>query len=148
MAKGSVFLPRDLLEKAMIGALSIITLDDGTVLRGVREVAPDAQLVLDQITQTPWSLLVRLPDGWYGLDPGDVDQVVGMTATGEIAWIDQSGGGGGASPDFQPPLASAFSTMINSPTLNDSPLGLGIAKSNGSDMLAAAFAPSRLAIGQ
>ncbi len=145
LAKGTAFLPRDLLERAMVGMLSIIYLEDGTVLMGVRHVAPDAQLILDQLSTTPGSVIIRTDELWTAIDPGEPTQVLGIVSPGVVGWIDQSGGGGGAPPDLPawgPPFAADFGVAsVGSLTMTDvADRGLQLVGPAGGTSVSANFA--------
>lgn len=97
-SQGTPFLPRDILMKAAYGTLVEANFKDGRTLRSAREVATNAQILLDQITTTPGAMLLRTADEWVGLDPGDASYV--LTSNGPQAlpkWLPASGGGGGGS---------------------------------------------------
>lgn len=93
MITGTLYVPRDMLIRAMFGLVSEIVLEDGTLIMGVRVNVPEANLTLDQITVTPWALLVRTPQdfGWRGLLPGTPGQVLGVKGDGSVDYIDPSG---------------------------------------------------------
>lgn len=90
---GSMYVPRDLLIRSMFGLLSEITLEDGTIIRGIREVAPDVQLVLDQLTTTAYAMVIRIPGplGWRGIDPGTPGQVLTVAGDGSVDYADPAG---------------------------------------------------------
>lgn len=67
IAQGSDQVWRDILQMAMMGTLITITGGDGAVSIPERKLDPNAQLILDQVTDEPGSILVRLTDGWFGL---------------------------------------------------------------------------------
>lgn len=90
---GTMYVPRDLLTRAIFGKLSTIIEPDGTEVYGVRMNVPEANLTLDQITVTPYALLVRTDQqfGWRGLVPGSVGQVLGIKPDGTPDYIDPAG---------------------------------------------------------
>ena len=57
----------------------------------------DLSFLLDIFTETPGGLLVRRPEGWRGLEPGEPGQVLYSDPNGLPQWGDASGGGGGLS---------------------------------------------------
>lgn len=93
MITGTLYVPRDMMIRAIFGLVSQITLEDGTVIEGVRVNVPEANLTLDQITVTPWSLLVRIEGefAWRGLNVGTPGQVLGVKPDGTPDYIDPSG---------------------------------------------------------
>lgn len=117
-------LPRDFLTAGAYGTLNSYTLEDGTELIGYRTVTINAQLVLDQVTDTAGALLWRSPAGWVEIEPGSQGQLLTIDA-GEPAFR-----------TVVPPLSSAlvmyppmgfingFNDTINANTLTGSPVAL------------------------
>ncbi len=77
-AKGSDQVPRDILMMAAYGLLYEITFTDGTPVEYYRMVAPNAQLILDQVTDTHGALMYRSPLGWIEIPPSDNGDVLAM----------------------------------------------------------------------
>ena len=94
VSKDSDQVPRDLLMMAAYGTLYDLTFLDGTPIEKYRMVAPNAQLILDQVTDTPGALMYRSPLGWVEIPPGNNSDVLRMNA-GVPGWDDGGGGGGG-----------------------------------------------------
>lgn len=94
MSAGTDNVPRDLLMMVSYGTLfDIEPLGDITFER-YRDVAPNAQYILDQVTDTPGSILYRAAIGWIGLPPGNNSFVLTMS-NGVPLWLPASGGGSG-----------------------------------------------------
>jgi len=86
IAKGSDQVPRDLLMMAAYGLLYEITFNDGTPVTYVRMVAANAQLTLDQVTDTPGALMYRSPFGWVEILPGNNGDVL-AELNGVPTWL-------------------------------------------------------------
>jgi len=108
--ENTLYLPRDVMEMAAYGTIMEARMADGRILRGIRLVATDIQALLDTITQTPGTMLVRTGVGWVALPPGATDQVL-------------FGNGAGNAPSFKtlasvpaalPPTVSK--TIYSAPT--------------------------------
>lgn len=83
IARGSYFLYRDVLERALTGRL--IAFDPVSVAT--------PQEILDSITDEIGAILIRTSDGWAGLSPGDAGTVLSVDAlTGLPIWADSAGG--------------------------------------------------------
>lgn len=78
LAKGTDLVPRDMLMRASYGTLYTIIRPDGTEIPSYRMVAPNAQLILDQVTDTIGAMLYRAPIGWVEVAPGNNGQVLAM----------------------------------------------------------------------
>jgi hypothetical protein len=125
--KGTTWMPRDLLMKAAMGTAYVIRLEDGTELQPQRSMTSNPLYWLDLISDVPGSIVYRADIGWIGLDPPGFSPALLQYDGGfQLSWVPVPSSGGGGSPDFKPPLASDFPTILNSATLTDSALGLGI----------------------
>lgn len=76
LAKGTDLVPRDYLMRASYGTYYRIFKEDGTEAEYYRMVAPNAQLILDQVTDTVGAMLYRAPIGWIQVPPGNNGQVL------------------------------------------------------------------------
>lgn len=93
VSKGTIFLPRDLLLKMATGKMWRVVLKDGTELWNVWDMADQIQVMLDVLSETPGSIVYRAADGWVGLLPGKLNQVLTSDPdTGAVFWGDGSGG--------------------------------------------------------
>lgn len=118
LSKDSDNVPRDLLMMVSYGTFYEIVLPDGTRPTSYRMVAPNAQLILDQVTDEPGSLLWRAPIGWVQIAPGN---------NGDVLTINQT------IPNWAPngiAPGTVFSTPANQPNFRNSnfylgPLGAG-----------------------
>lgn len=106
LSQNTLYLPRDLIAKAMYGTLVQVTLADGTRMWGVRQLTTQVQALLDQISQNPGDMLLRTGDGWVALVPGaNAGDVLTNQGPGLIPkWQPSSGGGGGTSALVAPPI--------------------------------------------
>ena len=77
-AKGADQVPRDILMMAAYGMLYELTFLDGTPIEYYRMVAPNAQLILDQVTDTPGAMMYRSPLGWIEIPPGNDADVMAI----------------------------------------------------------------------
>jgi hypothetical protein len=94
--KASGYLIRDVIESACYGMVVTAYCKDGTVIRGRRMANADIQALLDTISSTVGSILVRGSSGWTGLDAGDITYVLTSFGAGVApGWAPASGGGGG-----------------------------------------------------
>lgn len=93
LAKNSQYVWRDILIKAMYGNLYEFRNLDGTIWTRVRDVAPNAQLILDLVTTTPGSIIYRDIDGWHGLGPTTNGYVLSFL-NGQPLWIPSAIAGG------------------------------------------------------
>lgn len=139
LTKGSTWTYRDLMVRACMGLAYTITLEDGTVLQPARSMTSNPLYWLDLISDVPGSIVYRSDIGWVGLDPPNFSPALLQYSGGlNFEWVVPPTSGGGGSPDFSPPLASYFPTLLNSPTLTDSALGLGITGAANAQTLRAA----------
>lgn len=83
-AKGTLYLPRDILAKLIYGTLMRFEMIDGTYKIGVRMVANDIQKMLDGISQDVGAVLVRTKDGWAAIEPGTANQVLAIDAASNL----------------------------------------------------------------
>lgn len=86
LAKGTTYVPRDLLMKAMLGTLYELHLPDGTIIRSWRVTTPNVQDVLEQLTSTPGALIVRGVTFWEFIDPAPNENDVLTWIAGMPAW--------------------------------------------------------------
>lgn len=86
LAIGSDNVSRDLLMMASYGTLYDVYKPDGTLATSYRMVAPNAQLILEQITSVPGSIIFRSPDWWLGLPPANENYVLTMRG-GMPIWL-------------------------------------------------------------
>lgn len=104
MAKGTLQVPRDILQMAMYGYYYVFILPDGREMIPAREMTNNPQYILDLVTEEIGSLLVRTQIGWVGLPPGPDGWALTMQG-GEPSWAPASGSGGGVpvwlGPDSQ-----------------------------------------------
>lgn len=84
--KGTKFRPEDLLISAALGKLFEIVDPTGTIKGSVLDMASNPQATLDLITNLPGSILLRAPQGWIGVPPGNGGQVLTFGTTGELFW--------------------------------------------------------------
>lgn len=85
--KGTPLLPRDILMQQMFGRFCAVKLPDG---RRIYPMAArqDISESLDILSQVPGTILVRGPEFWYGLEPGDPGDVLSIdSGTGLPAYI-------------------------------------------------------------
>jgi len=100
--KGTAWTWKDYVISNMYGRWSEITLPDGTVMKGWRQLSVEAQALLDSIIDQVGSILVRTPSGWAGLDPGPLNDVLTSGGpSGLPSWqTPQTGGGAGVASPF------------------------------------------------
>lgn len=125
LAKGSDQVPRDLIMMATYGLYYRIGPIEGIQPTIYRMVAANAQLTLDQVTDTVGAMLVRTAVGWVEVLPGNDGQYLGHAA-GIPIWQNVSLASGGAANIAAPLLAHAdvyitpgvvaASTFTNVPT--------------------------------
>lgn len=75
-SKGTTLLPRDIYEKQCYGLLIRAYVQGGGVIYGAREVNEQIQTLLDAISSTPGSILVRNAAQWVALDAGPQNDVL------------------------------------------------------------------------
>lgn len=140
VTKDTTEVPRDWLMRCAMGTGIRITLEDGTELVPARMVTNNPLYWLDLITDLPGSVLYRANIGWIGLLPGETGQVLTFIDHDHIVWADPAGSGGG-SPDYDPPNASQFTTLVNAIALTQAQLGLGMTGPADAGKLYAALKP-------
>lgn len=97
LSQGTMKLPRDLLTMAAFGTLIQVTLKDGTTYYSARLVTKQVQVMLDQVTNIPGSIMFRTAEEWVGLAAGPSGDVLTSQGPGNApAYLPASGGGGGA----------------------------------------------------
>ncbi len=95
MAVNTPYLGRDLLMKAARGTLVIFQFQDGSVLMGTQYAATLLEALLNTISETPGTMIVKTVDGWSGLLPGDDGKVLTIdSVSGLPIWETPAGGGG------------------------------------------------------
>lgn len=85
LTRGSNWTWRDMTISMMTGSLFDFVLPDGTTLVSTFVTQPNGQFILDGISQDLGALLVRFDQGWFGLLPGNLNQVLTITDLGP-AW--------------------------------------------------------------
>lgn len=90
---------KDLTISMMDGGPFILEMPDGSLIETYRMTNPNPQLILDGISSELGAIPVRFDQGWFGLSPGDVNQVLTMTDVGP-AWAQslQVGATGASGP--------------------------------------------------
>lgn len=97
LATGTVFTWKDLAISGFFGTAIEFVDPDGVLWQGRRILAADIQTLLDSISSTAGSVLVRTTNGWAALYPGTTQQVLTISPdTGLPDWRAAAGGGGGA----------------------------------------------------
>jgi hypothetical protein len=91
MVKGTTLVPRDWLMMCAVGKAYILQLEDGTEWPSRTSMSINPQLVLDEISSTPGSILYRESYGWVGGDPGNPGYVLTME-NGMPTWKEPAGG--------------------------------------------------------
>lgn len=110
LTEGTYYLPRDAIIRSMFGSLVEFVGPDGTIWRSRRELASETQNMLNSITTTPGSMLVRGVGGWYGLLPGNTDEVLTSPGGGnDPAWRPVSAPPTGGQPFLSPPELAGVS---------------------------------------
>jgi hypothetical protein len=117
LAKGTHQVPRDLAMMAAYGKLYELTFADGTVPVYYRMVAANAQLTLDQVTDTPGAMLYRSPAGWLEIPPGNNGDVLWMF--GQVPqWLQAPADGSDANvPPFMALNNIGSNTSVNNNTI-------------------------------
>lgn len=91
MVKDTTYLPRDYLMMCAYGTYYDLQFEDGTIWPKYRQVTVNAQLTLDQVTETHGALMYRAPIGWLGLNIGSTGQVL-TVVDGAPEWRPPEGG--------------------------------------------------------
>lgn len=99
MAKGTDNVPRDFLTAAAMGTLFDIQFADGSTFEPERFMIANAQLTLDQITDTPGAMIYRSPVGWVLVAPGNETDVLQFLA-GAPSWQPFEAAGGAVASVF------------------------------------------------
>jgi hypothetical protein len=86
MTRDTQQVPRDFLMWCIQGRAYEIVNPDGTVWNVRADMTTNPQYVLDDITDTVGSILIRTDVGWIGLDPGNAFDVL-TCENGIPAWI-------------------------------------------------------------
>jgi hypothetical protein len=113
-APGTDFLPRDLLMLATFGKIVSANLANGTKVIGVRILADQVQQLLNRISMTPGTLIMRNATDWVALLPGNSGDVLTSTGSGSLPIWSQGGGGSGGGAWMAPmsaPQAANFTTV-------------------------------------
>ena len=84
VAKGSGFTWKDQLLAQFCGTDAECMTKDGILWKGRRVLAKEVQPLLDSISSTPGSILVRTDAGWAALYPGIAGEVLTMNGTSFI----------------------------------------------------------------
>lgn len=95
--EGTDMVPRDILTMMALGTFYIFEDDSPDPLHSARAMNPNAQWILDGITDQPGSIIYRTELGWVHLPPANAGYVLTM-ANGEPFWAPATGGGGVANP--------------------------------------------------
>lgn len=101
MAKGTAYLPRDILMMASFGTFYAIEEEGVGFWTPARYMTNNPQYILDLVTEEVGSLLYRAEVGWIGIPPGLPGQVLVQTDAGP-QWVSQAGGGGSGGPQDAP----------------------------------------------
>lgn len=78
MTKDTQQVPRDFLMWCIQGRAYELVNPDGTVWKVRADMTTNPQYVLDDVTDTVGSILIRTDIGWIGLDPGNNDYILKM----------------------------------------------------------------------
>src|SRR5574337_1272866 len=136
-ARGTAFLPRDLMMMACYGLLVTAVTKDGRVIQGARMVTKSIAAQLDSITATPGAMLYRSSVGWVEIVPATDGKV--LTFDGPLnapVWADATGSGAGGWGLWNKTLTavpSSISTGLTtwyhqqtSPTADDAQNGIAL----------------------
>lgn len=93
---GSDWTWRDFLMRCAMGVGYDLIDPDGSHWEASRVVNPNAQLVLDLITDIPGSMLFRSPIGWIAISPGSAGQLLTYEDDEHIEWRPPPSAGLGA----------------------------------------------------
>lgn len=96
LAGQSYWTWRDVNMSCLYGKVITFTINGTTQLTyySRRILMSEIQQYLDSITNAQGAILVRGPQGWQGLIPGAVGDVLAMQADGLPDWVEGGGGGG------------------------------------------------------
>lgn len=116
LAKGTNFVPRDILMMTQMGTFYEIVDETGKVWRGWRFVVDNVQDVLEQLTNLPGALIMRGVDFWEYIEVGNNGDVLTIV-DGVPAYAPATGGGGGGTTiteyggqDILPAITQSFSS--------------------------------------
>jgi hypothetical protein len=115
LVKGTQYVWRDILMSAMYGNYYIIFDEHGNQMDQFRMVAPNPQLVLDLVGDTPGSMLYRSDEGWVLLLPPSMNSMLYWEA-GAPVWGPSPEEAGGRSVIIGNPnvaSTSAFTQATN-----------------------------------
>lgn len=120
-AKATPYFKRDILMKMVMGTLIPEMKFANKTYVSARIANMNIQQGLDTISQTTGAMVVRIPDGWVALVPGDDGDILTFDAlSGLPQWQPNTGGGGGGRRVISFPGASfstndtgAFATLAN-----------------------------------
>lgn len=129
LVKGSDNVPRDILMMASYGTFYTFNMPDGITPVSYRMVAPNAQLILDQVTDVPNSMLWRSPIGWVALPVGNDGDFLSYTESGPI-WTAAPTPGGNAN------AASPTSPYLSDPNRYASVITFGTGAVSGQAFVA------------
>jgi hypothetical protein len=125
-AKATPYFKRDILMKMVMGTLIPEMKFANKTYVSARIANMNIQQGLDTISQTTGAMVVRTPDGWVALVPGDDGDILTFDSlSGLPQWQPNTGGGGGGGyPAGTPPTvvqvahatSSTAATFINPPT--------------------------------
>lgn len=94
LVKGTQYVWRDILMSAMYGNYYIVFGPDGQQWDQFRMVAPNPQLVLDLVNDTPGAMLYRSDEGWVALMPPSMNSML-YFQDGAPVWGDPPSAGSG-----------------------------------------------------
>lgn len=121
LAGSSGYTWKDMLLSSFFGTAIEFTTSDGVLWQGRRILAAEIQPLLDSISSTPGSILVRTANGWAALYIGDPNKVLTVDPSNNLPnWLPAAGGGGGlpaiatATAFIPPPLNMHTAVTFNS----------------------------------
>lgn len=100
MARGTQYVPRDILMMAAYGRYYTISDMEGNEYMPARDARPDINYMLDSITSAYGSMIFRDNGGWNDIPIGSNGQVLTLKAN-LPTWEDPQGGSSSASPSLQ-----------------------------------------------
>lgn len=89
MVKGTTYVPRDFLMMCVFANAYVIKNPDGTEWTRYRDMTNNPQYMLEQLTSTPGSIIVRGDEFWTYLPPSSNGDVLTMV-DGMPEWVDPS----------------------------------------------------------
>lgn len=114
-ARGTLYLPRDMMEAAAYGTIMVATLRDGRRIYGIRLMAVDIQALLDTISQTAGVLLLRNGSEWVGLPAGSLNNVLVSQGPGTVPQWTPIGDIPDIVPSFTPAVLYALPASVTNP---------------------------------